>query len=415
MSKKKLAIVLSGGGAKGAYQAGVWYALKKMHIKYDIVTGTSIGALNGMMMVQNDFKKCIKIWKNVDFSYIYEDNSVNKLDNKDIYKKYLATFLTEGGIDTDKIKVIVKKLFNPIKFYLSSVDFGIVTYNLTDRKVENIKKKNTKKNNMIDFIVASAACYPAFKQKNINNNTYIDGGFYDNLPINLAIELGATDVIAVDLKAIGFKKKVKDSKVNIINIEPRNKIVSLLVFNKDESRRTMKLGYNDTMKTFNRLDGDKYTFRLNDLKVNYKRYGKKYIQKTKEILKHEKQNKSILEKIIGIAVFNKIISSDEGEMTTVVNNSIEFLGKIFKIDETKIYDIDYYNYLIIEALNDVKALDEKDIEKKIRTMDLNTLTNSSIIVKFIYNQISHGNISLAVATVFPKEFLASIYLYVITY
>ena len=40
----KRAIVLSGGGSKGAYQIGVWKALKKMHIDYDIVTGTSVGA-----------------------------------------------------------------------------------------------------------------------------------------------------------------------------------------------------------------------------------------------------------------------------------------------------------------------------------------------------------------------------------
>ena len=47
-----LAVVLSGGGARGAYEAGVWKALRKLHIKYDIVTGTSIGAINGFMMVQ---------------------------------------------------------------------------------------------------------------------------------------------------------------------------------------------------------------------------------------------------------------------------------------------------------------------------------------------------------------------------
>ena len=52
-----LAVVLSGGGARGAYEAGVWKALKKLHIKYDIVTGTSIGANNGFMMVQKDLGK----------------------------------------------------------------------------------------------------------------------------------------------------------------------------------------------------------------------------------------------------------------------------------------------------------------------------------------------------------------------
>lgn len=48
------AIVLSGGGAKGSYELGVWKALRRLRIKYDIVTGTSIGALNGLLMAQNN-------------------------------------------------------------------------------------------------------------------------------------------------------------------------------------------------------------------------------------------------------------------------------------------------------------------------------------------------------------------------
>ena len=48
----KRAVVLSGGGSKGSYEIGVWKALRRLHIKYDIVTGTSIGALNGALMTQ---------------------------------------------------------------------------------------------------------------------------------------------------------------------------------------------------------------------------------------------------------------------------------------------------------------------------------------------------------------------------
>ena len=43
----KRALVLSGGGAKGAYQLGVYKALKRLGIKINIITGTSIGAING--------------------------------------------------------------------------------------------------------------------------------------------------------------------------------------------------------------------------------------------------------------------------------------------------------------------------------------------------------------------------------
>ena len=58
------AIVLSGGGAKGAYQIGVWKALRKLHYQYDIVTGTSVGALNGAFFVQGNYKEALWMWEN---------------------------------------------------------------------------------------------------------------------------------------------------------------------------------------------------------------------------------------------------------------------------------------------------------------------------------------------------------------
>ena len=50
----KRALVLSGGGSKGSYQIGVYKALKKMHIKIDIITGTSIGAINGALFTEKN-------------------------------------------------------------------------------------------------------------------------------------------------------------------------------------------------------------------------------------------------------------------------------------------------------------------------------------------------------------------------
>ena len=51
----KTAIVLAGGGSRGAYQIGVWKALREMGIDYQLVTGTSVGALNGVLMVQQEY------------------------------------------------------------------------------------------------------------------------------------------------------------------------------------------------------------------------------------------------------------------------------------------------------------------------------------------------------------------------
>lgn len=53
---KKTALVLSGGGSRGAYEIGVWEALIELGIKIDLVTGTSVGSINGAFVAQKDFR-----------------------------------------------------------------------------------------------------------------------------------------------------------------------------------------------------------------------------------------------------------------------------------------------------------------------------------------------------------------------
>ena len=50
----KRAIVLAGGGTKGSYEVGVWRTLNELGIDYQIVTGTSIGSINGVFMASGE-------------------------------------------------------------------------------------------------------------------------------------------------------------------------------------------------------------------------------------------------------------------------------------------------------------------------------------------------------------------------
>ena len=59
--ERRYALVLAGGGAKGIYQIGVWKALRELDICYDVVVGSSIGAINGALMAQNDWDSALKI------------------------------------------------------------------------------------------------------------------------------------------------------------------------------------------------------------------------------------------------------------------------------------------------------------------------------------------------------------------
>ena len=60
-------LVLAGGGGKGAYELGVWKALKELSIdKYiDVFSGTSIGAFNAALFAQDDLEKAVELWDKV--------------------------------------------------------------------------------------------------------------------------------------------------------------------------------------------------------------------------------------------------------------------------------------------------------------------------------------------------------------
>ena len=408
----KLGLVLSGGGSKGAYEIGVYIALKKLKKNISIVTGTSIGAVNGMLITQKDLKGALSFWNHVSFKNIYDENEFPPIEDEKlskIYMQYAKSFINEGGLDIYKMKKLFDVYFKPNKFFKSNIDYGLVTYNFTQRKPVIKSKKTLTKNNIKDYVLASASCYPAFKPYLIDNEMYIDGGYYDNMPINLAIDLGATEIIAVDLRAIGFKKAIKDKTVDVTYIAPRKKIGSFLVFDKVQARKAIKLGYNDTMKTFNKLEGNKFTFRKYNLIKNYNKYSDKFEIKLKEIFQTSKNK--ILIKLFQTETFKEFLNNKT--LYKNFNNLIEEAGRIFNFDESNIYNIKSYNKGLLNALSNTETIVLEEITIKIKNKNIENLIDRRKIVKYFYNQIEKNQISFKFIIPFVNEFLVALYIYTI--
>ena len=408
---EKLALVLSGGGSKGAYEIGVYKALKKLGKDIRIVTGTSIGAINGVFVAQRDLKGALKFWNRVNFKTIYDENEFPPLEEEKISKVYLQYakgFINEGGLDIYKMKEMFKDFFKPYSFFNSNIDYGLVTYNLTKRKPVLITKKDLTEENIKDYVLASASCYPAFKPYLINNEMHVDGGYYDNLPINLAIDLGATEVIAVDLRAIGFKKNIKDKSVDITYITPNNKIGSFLVFDKTQAKKAIKLGYNDTMKKFNKLEGHKFTFKRYNLIKNYNKYIDSFEQNLNNIFNSEHK---ILNQIFKSEIFKDILNNKI--LYNNFNSIVEYAGKIFNFDESNIYHIKSYNRGLLINLSNTDTIDIEQIISKIKNKDLENIIDRRKIVKYFYIQIQNNKISYKNIIPFINEFLVALYIYTI--
>ena len=366
----KRAVVLSGGGSKGSYEIGVWKALRRLHIKYDIVTGTSIGALNGALMTQKTYLKALYIWHKLSLEYLFEQQPKSDT-KKDILMLYGDNFFKNGGMDIKKIEGIIRKAINMKRFYKSDIDYGLITYNFSTKKPLVISKKDISKDKLVDYLMASATCYPAFQMKDIDGDKYIDGGFYDNLPINLAIELGATEAIIVDLRAPGLKKLPKGN-IKTTYIKPKNKISFFLDFNSKQAKINMNFGYNDTMKAFKRLDGDYFTFRKDEISKFYER------------------NKDELSKLLGTSITKKQLLK-----------LIEDIGKEFKLQEDLIYYLDDYFRIIKDKANSCEKI-TKEIEKQIKSKKISKA--KLITLFFLRNITSKKRETKALSIFFSKNY-----------
>ena len=374
------ALVLSGGGAKGSYQLGVWKALRELNIKFDIITGTSVGALNGALIVQNSYYKAKKVWNTMSFETIFGKTNYKTETELDIYKMYGKEFIKNGGINVKELENLINKIINEKKFFNSPKNFGLITYNLTDKEPLILQKKDIKKDLLKDYLIASSSCFPAFQEKEIQGEKFIDGGYHDNLPINLAIDMGATEIIAVDLDAPGLKKQPK-KKIKPITIKPRNKISTFLNFSQEEAKRNIKLGYNDTMKVFNKLEGNKYTFRKKQLEKNTELYLETYLHVLNKILKYKKVIKSFETLIKTEINIDHNLKNDL--LDKLILRIMESTANSFNLDETKIYTHKSFNKQLKKKLKyyltQEKTPKEIEIYKQIVNEDYKEIRTQALL------------------------------------
>lgn len=261
--EKEYALILAGGGTRGAYQVGAWKALKDLGINVKAVMGTSIGSLNGALILQDDIDSMIDLYQNIELTNIMEmnekiDTTRNLFDIKNL-KPLVAEFINNKGINNEPLRETINKYVDIEKIYKSKMDFGLVTYSIDNKAPLQLYKEQIPKDEFVDFILASS-CLPIFKAQKIGNFEFVDGAFYDNIPINMAIEKGYKNIIVIDINGTGFNRKMTDKNVYLKVISSKEKLGGTMNFNKDRIRNNIALGYLDTMRSFNKMQGHTYYF-----------------------------------------------------------------------------------------------------------------------------------------------------------
>ena len=289
----KTALVLAGGGALGSYEIGAYEALLEYGYQFDIVTGTSIGALNGAYIAAGQFEDAKRLWNQVTPEIVMKDGvniSKNILKEyssnryKDLIRSGKSFIKNRFSMDNTPFKKYIGATLNVDNIINSKILFGICATRIPSFIGEEIVVNTLPADLVRPYLHASSACVPIFPMEDINGNHYIDGCYHDNLPIDFAFALGASKVIAVDLRLFSLKplNSFYLNLPNVIYIAPYISLGSMMDFNHNSIMNNITLGYLDVHKHFKKYRGYRFCFDIKDISVGHRfltsliyTYGKK--------------------------------------------------------------------------------------------------------------------------------------------
>ncbi len=269
----KRTLVLSGGGSRGAYEIGAWQAREELGVKFSGVYGTSIGALNAALVAQGDVDAAIEIWENITVNQIVavdeeEDFSIDRMVSR---KRDVIPFLLENAkhlrMDIGPLENLVRTHIDENRIRARGMELGVMTCKAPQLQAAPMRIGNMQPGSLADWVIASASCFPVFPTRNIGGQRYIDGGYIDNLPIDMALEDGADDVVAVEVHPDHTHPEYARMPW-LKTVKPLHNLGGFLDFDPRLMRRSRLMGYYDAMKAWDALDGHLYTFRrVNALEI----------------------------------------------------------------------------------------------------------------------------------------------------
>jgi len=272
-------ILITGAGMKGFIIVGILYELNKYNLlsKLDKFFGISVGSIICLLMVIDySIEEIYQFIYTFDFSVIIKKKKNNN---------FIDDFINNYGIfKIDNLKYTIEKLLlyknlnkniTFIELYMMTKKELIISIScLNTSEVEYCNYKNTPNYKIIDIIAISCNIPLFFSPINYNNRLYLDGGFYNNLPIDyFEKEIEKTLFISNQLNLYGIinnfqeylfnllisknffieNKNFKNKKLNIINIINKNNR-SVIDFNitNDEKKKDFESGIeicNDYIKS----------------------------------------------------------------------------------------------------------------------------------------------------------------------
>jgi NTE family protein len=201
----KTALVVSGGGSKGAFAVGALKEISKK-VSFDLVAGTSTGALIAPLAATGEIELLEKIYSMAETDKIIKKNG--GLNMVSVYTTEGLKSLIDNYIDDKRYKKILS----------SSTEVYLTTVNLSNSQIKHWNPKTSgkggKEMSIEDFksaLLASASMPILMPPVKIGKDFHVDGGVREVTPLSVAIEQGTETIYAIILSA--EKSTPKDIKL----------------------------------------------------------------------------------------------------------------------------------------------------------------------------------------------------------
>ena len=290
--RKKIAIVFSGGGAKGAYQVGVMKWLEENHFTDYItgVSGASVGALNSLLFLMQDSTLAEKVWSNIKSQDITPTEDLIKLVIS-ASMKFVTGFnpmdFIFSGVDFDDLGLFTQDRLREIidkyvaidnileKDMLVYTSLSALSWPNIKKPTKLIKKRsyfakdyrcwqalfNHPREQIKNVVLASAAIPAVYAPQKVSGIVYVDGGVVDNNPYRPLTDAGFKDIILVHLKQTanwkngnyvkhiflntGVQIDKKDSECRVYHLVPSRDLGKTLEVSHSLTKKRIELGYQD--------------------------------------------------------------------------------------------------------------------------------------------------------------------------
>lgn len=247
-------LVLAGGGAKGSYQVGVYQALLELGLTPQIITGASVGCLNAALFVTGQEDAAAELWKSLDNRSVL---AMPESQTREELREFLMDTLRAGGLNTEPLGQTIDRYLDESAVRHSSIRYGLVMTEMNNLRSIQCPIEEIPEGRLREYMLASSACFPALRPIEIDGVKYIDGGWRDNMPLELAASMGATELIGVDVDGVGYTRPNTTGLPTRI-IRSHWDLGPLFDFDGERAAKNIFLGYLDTMREFGRLGGTAY-------------------------------------------------------------------------------------------------------------------------------------------------------------